>query len=258
MFIDTHAHLTRFNNTTRQCAIDCAAAAGVGVIVCPAEDIADGKAALEIAQGHGGVFAAVGVHPHHAGHFPTDGLDDLEELARHEKVVAIGEIGLDFYRDLSPRPQQREVFVLQLRLAKKLGLPVIVHSRQSHEEVLEILLAEAPDKVVWHCFSAPVSVAHKVASRGWCVSFTGTVTYSDASVEREAARTVPLSAMMLETDSPFLAPEPDRKVTNQPAKVVRIADEIAALRQTEIAEIEAATTENAIAFFRLPAADLPI
>ena len=253
MFIDTHAHL-HFHNLYSQLddVIQRAAENGIDKIICVGIDIESTKRCIAIVEKYPIVFAAAGIHPHNSKDAPEDFLDEIGKLVNHPKVVAIGETGLDFYRDLSPRPIQIDVFTRQLQLAKKLDLPVIVHNRNADREILNVVESVGHEKGVVHCFSSDVEMAKKVLELGFKISFTGSITFGNKAV-MSVIKIVPLEDIMLETDCPFLAPVPKRGKLNEPANLPHIAARIAEIKSESVEKVAAITTANATNFFNLPA-----
>jgi TatD DNase family protein len=242
--IDTHAHLDALDDPAG--AIARARAAGVERIVSIGSGLASTRTTLAIAEGEEGVSVAAGIHPHQAGE--GESVEDLASLIDGQ-VVAIGEIGLDFYRDYAPRDDQRRVFSEQLRLADRLGKAVIVHSREADEETAE-LLAEFRGIVVLHCFSSP-GLLPVALERGYYVSFAGNVTYPKAVELREAAAEITLDRLLAETDCPYLAPQPVRGKTNEPAYVVHTVAALAEARGEDADEVGRRIDVNAAAAFGL-------
>lgn len=252
MLIDTHCHLNhRDFAADRDVTLARARAAGVGALVVIGYDLPSSEAAVALAEAEPCLYAAVGVHPHDAASLDDRTVERLVELARSPKVVAIGEIGLDFYRDLSPRPAQEEAFVRQLSLARELKLPFIVHTRQSESEALDVLEAVGPLGVpgVLHCFSAGPEIAARAFALGLLVGLGGVLTFKNARALQETAAALPLDRIVLETDCPYLAPHPHRGHRNEPAYVALVAAQLAALHGRSPAEIAVATTANARALF---------
>jgi TatD DNase family protein len=239
--IDTHAHLDLLDDPAA--AIARAKAVGVERIVAIGSGVDSARAARAIAAGQDGVYVAAGLHPHDAS---SD--VDLAALVGDD-VVAIGEIGLDFFRDYAPRDDQRRVFSAQLDLAAELGKPVIIHTRAADEETLE-QLARFRGQVVLHCFSEP-GLLPVALDRDYYVSFAGNVTYRQADALRDAARQVPPDRILAETDSPFLAPQPVRGRPNEPAYVLHTLTALAEVRRTDPAELARQIDENASAVFGL-------
>lgn len=255
ILVDTHAHLDspRFGGDLIE-VISRAFEAGVGMIVTVGGDLHSSLAAVEIAQQHPSVCAAVGVHPHEADHVNQADLVDLARLGEHAAVVAIGEIGLDFYRNLSPPEKQREVFVAQLELARELGKPVVVHDREAHIETMSILRDKAQGlKGVLHCFSGDRSMAEQAREMGFYVSFAGPVTFENARTLQRLVRELPLDCMLIETDCPYLAPHPHRGRRNEPAYVRLVAAKVAELKGVPLQLVAEVTTANATRLFGLPA-----
>ena len=245
--IDTHAHLDACADPP-DVLVERARGAGVGRIVTVGTTVAGSRAALALAQRHEGVYAVVGIHPHEAG--GSDGVDDLRELLDADGAVAVGETGLDFFRDYAPRDRQRALFEQQLALAQELGKAVVVHNRAADREVMEAL-GGYDVTVVLHCFSYP-SVLSTALERGYYVSFAGNVTYKSASDLRVAASQVAADRILVETDAPYLAPQPKRGRPNEPAYVVHTLEALAEARGVETAELEAQIDANAERAFGLP------
>jgi len=225
----------------------------VGVDQCIAigTTLTDSRKSIELCREHEGLYCTVGVHPHEAEQQKKDYLDELRKLAETEKVVAIGEIGLDYHYDFSPRKCQQRIFREQLDLANELALPVVIHCREAMKDCLTILDEKAPGKhVVFHCFSGDTDDARMVLDRGYFISFTGIITFRKSQAIQEVAQQVPLDKMLLETDCPYLSPEPKRNVRpNEPALLVHTAAKLAQLRQMSVEEIAQATTQNCRLFF---------
>lgn len=255
MFIDSHCHLTHARLRGRLAEVlSRAAEAGVDRMICPGSDVADSAAAAEIAQQCGNVFFAAGIQPGGAGSVGADYLTRLEELAGREKNVALGEIGLDYHYDFSPRDAQRRVFAEQLALAKRLGKPVIVHTREALEDTLAVLKASLFDAAlaVFHSFTGDAAQVRRVLETGACVSYSGIATFRHAEGIRAGVRLVPEDRLMLETDAPYLSPEPVRGMkTNEPANVVHVAACLAAVRGLSPERLGELTRANAARFFRL-------
>jgi TatD DNase family protein len=242
--IDTHAHL---DPAEAAAVLARARAGGVDRVVAVATTVAQAAETLALAEEHEGVYACLGVHPHEAGS-PAD-LDALRRLLTHASAVAVGETGLDYFRDYAPRDAQRELFARELELARELGKPVVIHTRSAEEDTLAQLAAhEGP--VILHCFSSP-PLLDPALERGWYVSFAGNVTYPKAPELREAAARVPRERILAETDSPYLAPQPVRGRRNEPAHVVHTVAALAAARGEDAAELAAQIDANATAAFAL-------
>jgi TatD DNase family protein len=257
--IDTHCHINFDSyDADRDEVLARAAAAGVTRIVNPAVDIASSRAILELAARHDGLYATAGIHPNSTADFAPSMLDEIEALAAGP-IVAIGEIGLDYYWDRSPRPQQAAAFEAQLALAARLGLPVIIHNRDAGEDVIAILetwAAALPEGLrnrpgVLHSFSAPQDIAERALAAGFYIGFTGPITYKNAEDLRHVATRVPLDRLLVETDGPFLTPVPHRGRRNEPAYIPLIVERLAALRLLPVETVARATTENAERLFAL-------
>jgi len=276
MFIDSHAHLTSEQfNTDRDDVMKRAIDAGVHFIVNPATDLEDSKRAIELAEKYPNIYACVGFHPHDAKKADDKSLQEIEELSKHPKVVAIGEIGLDFHYDFSPRDVQAHVFKSQIEIAQQRNLPIVIHTRESNEETIAIVedaVAAAPDwrsqkatphsrypapKGVFHCFSGDVAMAWKVINMGFYVSMPGVVTFKNAGLAAEVASKVSSEHFLLETDSPYLAPVPHRGKRNEPANIPLIAEKIVSLQRLSVEDIARATNYSAYKLFGIGELDPP-
>ena len=252
---DTHCHLSldQFSDDLDQ-ILDRAQEAGVAHLVVPGIDLETSKRAVEIAEDQNGIFAAVGVHPHNASSYSESTKAQLLELARSPNVVAVGEIGLDFYRGHSPRHRQKAAFIDQLSLARQLDLPVIVHNREAQEDILEVLLEWAPtvarpQKGVLHAFSGDRQGAERALLSGFFIGVAGPLTYPNAGDLRKIVQDLPQDRLLLETDSPYLPPQPHRGQQNEPAYLPFIAEELGRLTHKEIEKVAADTSENATQLF---------
>jgi TatD DNase family protein len=239
--IDTHAHLTSLDDADE--AIDRAAEAGVTRILTVGTSVEDGRRALALAEKHDGVFAILGIHPHEAGTATADDLAALRDLLQHPKAVAVGETGLDWFRDYAPQDAQRRLFAAELELAAELGKPVVIHTRAADEDTLGAL-AGFEGTVVLHCFSSP-HMLPTALERGWYVSFAGNATFPKAVDLRLSATEVPAERILAETDSPYLAPQPVRGKRNEPANVVHTLAALSRARNEEPDEIERRIERNA-------------
>ncbi|MDQ3584359.1 MAG: TatD family hydrolase [Acidobacteriota bacterium] len=258
MFIDSHAHIDGPEyDADRDEVIARARKAGVRAILNIGTGDPHGgdlKRAVELTERYETVFAAVGVHPHDARLFDGRAEELLLALVRRPRVIAWGEIGLDFHYDHSPREVQREVFRRQLRLAREAGLPVIIHSRAADDETIEILREEwsgAERSGIMHCFGGGWPMAESALALGFMISFAGNVTFKKAEPLREVAKQIPLTRLLIETDCPYLTPVPFRGHRNEPARVVETARCLAELHGMDVAELGRITTENFTTFFRL-------
>jgi len=250
---DTHCHLMdgRFADDLDD-VLARAREAGVERIVVPAVDLATCREVIRIAEEHDGVYAAVGIHPESAGDVPEGAYDEIERMAQHPKVVAIGEIGLDYYWDSAPRPVQQEVMEKQVELAKRVGLPIIVHNRESTEDVLALLARTRPGDAaggVMHCFNEREEVMRRAVDLGMYISFAGPLTYKKSDDLRAVATIVPEDRLLIETDSPYLSPHPFRGKRNEPARVALVAEALAASRGVPVDEIAEITWRNAHRLF---------
>jgi TatD DNase family protein len=245
--IDTHAHLTSLDDADESVAR--AADAGVTRIITVGTDVEDCRRALSLAEPHEGVFAILGIHPHEAGAATTSDLTELRDLLEHPKAVAVGETGLDWYRDYAPRDAQRRLFAASLELAAELGKPVVIHTRAADEDTLAAL-ADFTGTVVLHCFSS-TRLLPTALERNWYVSFAGNATFPKAVDLRLAATEVPGERILAETDSPYLAPQPVRGKPNEPAHVVYTLQALARARGEEPAELERQIDYNAAQCFDL-------
>lgn len=266
MLVDTHCHLD-FDSFAGEveAVVERAAAAGVTRIIVPSLDLGNARAVLTLAERFPGVHAAVGVHPNSAAGWRDEWIDELRALAAHPRVVAIGEIGLDYYWDKTPPATQRRALLGQLTLAAELDLPVILHNRDASDDLLRLLGSmyhvptsreersslEPALRGVLHSFSADWNTAESALALGFYLGFTGPLTYKKADDLRAIAARVPLDRILIETDAPFLAPHPHRGRRNEPAYVRHVAERLAELRGLSLEEVAQATAANAVALFRL-------
>lgn len=247
--VDTHAHLGMCEPGDQD-LVAAAREAGVRRILTVGIDDASNREALAIAEAREEVFACVGRHPNSAAGFDDRAAAKVEELAAHQRVRAIGETGLDYYREGAPRSAQRAAFEAQIELARRTGLPLVIHMRESVDDTFEVLASEAGGvTVILHCFSAAAERVAEAAERGWYCSFAGNLTYPRAEALREAARLVRDELLLVETDSPFLTPQPQRGRPNQPANVVATAERLAELRGLSYEELEETVEANAARAF---------
>jgi TatD DNase family protein len=246
--IDTHAHLDGASNPPAQ-LVERARAAGVTRILTVGTTVAGCREALALAERHEGVCAILGIHPHEAGEAGPAALDEIRELLAHPRAVAVGETGLDYFRDYAPRAAQRELFERSLALADELGKPVVIHTRAADADTTAAL-AGFSGTVVLHCFSSP-PMLDPALEHGWYVSFAGNVTYPKAPELREAAARVPADRILAETDSPYLAPQPVRGRENEPANVVHTLRTLAETRGEDPDELAARIDANATECFEL-------
>lgn len=254
MLFDTHAHYddARFNED-RNAVIEKAFNSGVSYILNASSDVSSCVESVSLTQEHENIYAAVGIHPHHAAEMNENILDMLLGLASRPKIVAIGEIGLDYFYDNSPRDIQKYWFARQIGLAAYVKLPIIVHDRDAHEDILEIIKHENARRVggVFHCYTGSVEMARELLNHGFYLSFGGPVTFKNAKRAIEAVKYVPEDRILIETDSPYLTPEPFRGKRNDSGYVRLVAEKIAAIRNTTFEEISRITTENAKRLFNI-------
>ena len=255
MFIDTHVHLNAEQyNEDLQDVIDRALEASVNQMVVIGFDQKTIKRAIELAEEYDFIYAVVGWHPVDAIDCTDEDLQWIEELASHPKVVAIGETGLDYHWDKSPKEIQQQVFRKQIQLAQRVNLPLVIHNRDATEDVVRILQEEQAEKTggVMHCFGGSVETAKTCIDMNFMISLGGPVTFKNAKKPKEVATEIPLEWLMIETDAPYLAPHPHRGKRNEPGLVPLVAEEIARLKGVSIEEVSQATTENAKRFYKLP------
>ncbi len=250
--VDTHAHLDdRAFDRDRAALVAQLHADGIGVVAV-GSDLESSREAIRLAERHRAIWATVGVHPHGAKAVTPAMLRELEALARSARVVAIGEIGLDYYRDLSPRDVQREVFAAQLELARRMRLPVVLHNRESTDDLLAILRRVGPShRGVVHSFLGDADLARTFLGLGLHLGVGGPLTYPANSALRDAICRVPLDSLVLETDCPYLTPVPHRGKRNEPGYVELVAVEIARLRAVSVEDVTQATTRNALGLFAI-------
>mgnify|MGYP006182499651 CR=1 FL=1 len=247
-FIDTHCHLYMDNfNKDRDETIKRAIDNGVKQMICIGVDLPSSEKCLELSQKYNSVYATAGIHPHEAEKAPSNYLKELEQFYNHEKIVAVGEIGLDFHYNFSSKNKQVKVFQEQLELAKSVKLPAVVHSRNSDVEILDNLISSNHRLGVIHCFSGTTAYSKKILEYGFNISLTGMITFKN-SLE-EVIKQTPIKRIMLETDAPFLTPRPDRGKRNEPFQIKRIAEKIASIKNISIEEVANETTKNAKKFF---------
>jgi TatD DNase family protein len=247
--IDTHTHLDMCEPPDAELVAD-AVTAGVERIVTIGVDGASGRAALQAAEAFPQVYAAIGRHPNSAIGFDEEDLAELQALAAHERCVAIGETGLDFYRDGAPREDQERAFRAQIELARSVGKPLVIHTRAAEDDTLRLLEAEADGlRVILHCFSMAERIEQCLRHEDWWFSFAGNVTYPSAGPLRAAMLRVPASRLLVETDAPFLSPQVVRGQPNQPANVVHTAKALAVERRVSFDELDASVAASAAAVF---------
>ncbi|WP_066650133.1 TatD family hydrolase [Christensenella timonensis] len=247
---DTHVHLLSGHfDEDRETLIARLAGQGIEYVVESSPDIADSIRAAGLAKEHHSVYAAVGVHPHSASEWDEAAKDVLRSLSKEEKVVAIGEIGLDYHYDFSPRDTQKRAFSEQVKLAMELGLPIVVHSREATLDTLAILKQYPGVRGELHCFSGSAQTAEELVKMGFYIAFGGALTFKNARKTIEAAQAVPMERLLLETDCPYMTPVPLRGKRNEPAYVRYVAEKMAEVRQLPVEEVARITLENGKRFF---------
>jgi len=253
MLVDTHAHLQDEAYHDMKAVLKRAADNSVEKVVCIGYDYESSVEALNLARKYKEIFAVIGIHPHDAKELNDNILTKLYDLGRDPKVVAIGEIGLDYFRNLSPKEMQQKAFLAQLKLAKELNKPIVIHDRDAHKEVLDILKTEkgAANGGIMHCYSGHLPLAIELMKLGFHISFAGPITFKNAKKAHEVAAKIPLNRLLIETDCPYLTPEPYRGKVNEPANVLLVAEKIAELRQESLEVIAYQTTLNAYRVFNI-------
>jgi TatD DNase family protein len=256
VYTDTHCHLALIDGDEPVDEVVARArAAGVSTMVTVGVDLASSAEAVQVASSFRDVWAVVGIHPHNSIEATEHVLDRLRAVARHPRVVGIGETGLDYFRDHSPKVRQEESFREHIRLAKELDKALVIHDRDAHDDVVAILDDEgAPERTVFHCFSGGLDLVERCAASGWYCSFAGNVTFKNAPGLREAAAALPTALLVTETDSPYLSPHPHRGSPNEPARVPLVVAQLAALHGMAEEDMAAITSANARRLFALPAA----
>lgn len=260
MLVDTHCHINFDSyDEDREAILERAAKVGVTTIIIPSVDLETSSAILKLTEEHTGLYGAVGVHPNSTANFNDGMISEIEAMAGMPKIVAVGEIGLDYHWRESPKETQWTSFEAQLALAKKLELPVIIHNREASDDVMSILdewVKDLPPKIkerpgVMHSFSAPEAIAERALAAGFYLGFTGPITYKNADQLRHIAAKVPLERMLVETDGPFLTPVPHRGKRNEPSYIPLIVQRLAQLKVMSAEEFGAVTTENAYRLFEM-------
>jgi TatD DNase family protein len=254
MLFDTHVHLNaeQFNEDLEE-VISRAKEAGVGKMVVVGFDRPTIEKAMELVEHYDFLYASVGWHPVDAIDMTDEDLAWIEELSSHPKVVALGEMGLDYHWDKSPKDVQKEVFRKQIHLAKKVKLPIIIHNREATQDIVDILREEGAEEVggIMHCFSGSPEIAQECVDMNFYISLGGPVTFKNAKKPKEVAKEIPLERLLIETDCPYLAPHPNRGKRNEPAYVKLVAEQIAELKGISLEEVEKITTENANKLFNI-------
>jgi len=248
-FMETHTHLDLIKRSTEE-VVKEATEKGVTKMVTIGIDLESSKIALEFASRFEGVYAAIGFHPHEAKFLDAENLKELEKLAKKDKAVAVGETGLDYYWKHSPLPCQMEAFKKQINLARKLNLPLIIHDREAHQDTLKVLAEESKGlKILLHCFSGDLDMAKVCIERGYYLGIGGVVTFNNAIKLRVIVKEVSLENLVLETDSPYLAPYPIRGKPNEPKYIPLIAEKIAEIKGISLEKVAKITSKTAQEFF---------
>ncbi len=227
--------------------LDTLKRARINVLV-PGIDMETSRKAIEYAEKFDHVYAAVGIHPHECGKAQEDAIEQLAELVKHERVKAIGEIGLDYFYNFAPKAKQQEWFYKQLELARKLDVPVIIHDREAHGDITTALNMYSVRGVL-HCFSGSAEMARQLVDKGWYISFSGSITFRNASKICEAVKAVPMDRILCETDAPYMAPIPFRGQRNDSRLMIKVVEKIAELKEKTVAEVAQATYENTCRVF---------
>jgi TatD DNase family protein len=254
MLIDSHCHLEMPDfRTDLDKVLQRAKDSGVGYIFTIGTEERDWNRAVEIAEAHASVHAVLGIHPHNAKEIDDQTYVTLKKLCGHPKVKAVGEMGLDFFRNLSPRDVQLKRFQEQIKLAREIGLPIVVHDREAHRETLEVLKSEGAEQCggIIHCFSGDDEMARRCIDMGFYISLPGSLTYKNADRFREIVKRLPLESLLVETDAPFLSPVPLRGKRNEPAHVRYTAEKLAEVKGISFEKVAEVTTENALRVYRL-------
>lgn len=252
MLIDSHSHLYMGSwSKNLDVVLERARERGVGKIICPGIDIDSSWQSLTIAKNHPNVYAAAGIHPHDANNAPADYINQLLDILSQPKIVALGEIGLDYYRNISDAATQRKVFKKQLQLAKEMDLPVIIHNRNADADIIHLFQQVSPLRGVAHCFTSDLITAKIFLDVGFYISFAGNLTYKNSDLP-EVAKEIPLDRLLIETDAPFLSPMPYRSKENEPSRLKYIADKLAECQGVLYDIIEMTTQNNAEKLFNLP------
>ncbi|HWR56337.1 MAG TPA: TatD family hydrolase [Negativicutes bacterium] len=254
MFIDSHAHLDGQSfDGDREAVLQRARDAGISAIINVGFDMPSCRSTLALAEAHPEIYAAVGIHPHDAATVKEDDFAQLHQWAAHPKVVAVGEIGLDYYRNLSPRDLQREAFLRQIALARKVAKPIIIHDRDAHGEIMDILRQEFYDVPggVMHCYSGSAAMAAEIVKMGLYISIAGPVTFANNRKLGEVVEQIELGRLLIETDAPYLTPEPHRGKRNESAFVRFVAEKIAEIKKISVEEVASVTSANTRRLFGL-------
>lgn len=250
---DTHTHLENEKyDSDRQDIISALSKDNIDKIVNIGTNIATSIESIKLASSNENIYASIGIHPHDAKDFTPSSIDELKELAKHKKVVAIGEIGLDYHYDFSPRDMQMNAFIAQMELAKKIDLPVIYHIREAYGDFLPMVRSnEVVNNAVMHCYGGSLESVKICINAGMMISFTGVITFKNANKIRQVVEYVPIDRLMIETDCPYMSPEPYRGKRNQPAYVLEVAKQVALIKKMSLEQVVDITYNNAINFFKI-------
>ena len=252
MLFDTHAHMDADSfDTDRQELLENLPGRGISLVMNPGCSFDSSLNAIALAEKYDYIYAAVGSHPDVADEVDEALIAKYRELCRHPKVKAIGEIGLDYHYEDIPRDIQQRAFRLQMELARELNLPAIVHEREAHEDGLKIVDEFPTVKGVFHCYSGSLEMAKELVKRGWYIGFTGVLTFKNARKAIEVAQNIPLDRIVIETDCPYMAPDPFRGKRNDPGKIYRMAEKLAEIRGLTVEEVQRITTENGKRLYRI-------
>ena len=253
MLFDTHAHLNDpAFDADREELMAGLAAKGIGLVMNAGCSLQSSRDIIAMAERYPWLYASVGSHPDSADEVNEQVIEEYRKLCRHEKVKAIGEIGLDYYYEDIPRDIQKQAFRMQMELAKEVDLPVIIHEREAHDDGMRIVKEFPTVKGVFHCYSGSAEMARQLVNMGWYIGFTGVLTFKNARKAVETAASIPLDRIVLETDCPFMAPEPFRGKRNDPGYLPKMAEKLAEIRGVSVEEAIASTTENAKRLYRIP------
>lgn len=254
MLIDTHAHLQDEQlKAETDNILARAEEAGVKKIACVGYDLASSMEALQMAKKYTQIYAVVGIHPDDTRSVNPESLEQIYAMGRDARVVGIGEIGLDYYHDIASREEQKKAFIAHIKIAQELDKPVIIHNRDAHQDVLEIIKQEKAGKSggIMHCYSGSLPMAEELIKLGFYISFAGPVTFKNAKKAHQVAASIDTNKLLIETDCPYLSPEPFRGKLNEPARVEYVARKIAELRNSSLEEIAAITSSNAREIYRI-------
>ncbi|MBQ3819052.1 TatD family hydrolase [bacterium] len=250
--IDTHSHINMIKSKSSDEIVQNAIFSGVDRIIVPSAHPQDIEDVMSLIDKYDNVYGMLGIHPTECQNWTDDLTDKIIEYSKHKKIVAIGEIGLDYYWDKSNVEAQKEIFIKQIKLANNLNLPIAIHDRDAHKDTFDILKEYNKNStVIMHCFSGSVELARECIKEGWYIALGGVVTFKNAVKTKEVAKEIPLEYLLLETDAPYLTPVPYRGEENQPAYVKYVAEEIAKIKEISVDEVDKITTENTIKVFNL-------